>query len=240
MIYRYSAISTAHFCLTKFKKQYILGEKEPGPKNSNFVFGTAMHLAISAYFKEYTDAVTTFNMYWGTLNPDEYSWDRYNYAELAEIGRELLRKWADRHAKNYNPLHIEKKIEFNLNGYTMQGTPDFIGAYKNKLSIVDWKTSASQFDRRKGLVDGQTWLYVHAVKQIYGIDIEQVVYAPFVKYGATVQTPIVIEVTKDKLTDMLNNATLVIKDLEARTEWPRNEQNCLRCSFFIDCYKETK
>lgn len=240
VIYRYSAISTAHFCLTKFRKQYILGEVAEGPKNSNFVFGTAMHLAISSYFKDYADAVSTFKMYWNSIKPDDYSWDRYGYSDLLEIGTTLLRKWEERHAKNYNPLHVEKKLDFTLNSYSMQGTPDFIGAYKNKISVVDWKTSASTFDKRKGLIDGQMWLYVHAAKEVYNIDIEQIVYAPFVKYGAIVQTPIVIEVTKDKLTSMLNNATLVIKDLEARTEWPRNEQNCLRCEFFSGCYQETK
>lgn len=237
MVYRYSMINTASFCPTKFKLSYIELLKEYETEPSHFIFGTSIHSAIQAHF-EGEDAVEVFEFFWATIKEELYTWERYKYAELKEIGITLLTKWVKTHAKNYRPLHVEKEISFKLNGFDMTGKPDFIGYYKDKLSVVDWKTSNSQFDKRKGQVDGQTWIYVHGAKQAHNLNIEQVVYAPLVKYGATVQNPIVIPVTENKLTSMLDNATLVMRDLSTRTEWSRNEGNCLRCGFYEKCYSK--
>lgn len=241
MIFRYSMLNTDDTCQVKTKLQYIDLVPEPGLRNANYVFGTAMHLALEEHF-EGGDPQATFNMFWGSIKPEEYDWEgRYNYASYAEIGAELLRKWLKVHAKDYEPLYVEKQIEFTVgNIFTFTGKPDFIGRYRGNLSVVDWKTSAQTFDKRKGIVDGQTWLYAYAAKQKYDLDIEQVVYSPFIKYEARVQNPIVIPVTKAKLDDMLGQAYLKAKAIANRTEWIRNSQSCLRCPYFTHCYPEAK
>lgn len=238
LTFRYSMINTAHFCLKKADLQYIQGIKTDLPDNPNLAFGSAIHASIEAHFSN-GDAAKTFRMFWSSLDARTFDWtqSRFGYDELGVIGDTLIRKWLKSHAEHYKALHVEHQMQFEVNGFKVSGKPDFIGYYKDKLSLVDWKTSAYNYDKRKALVDGQTWIYVEGAKQTLGLDIEQVVYSPFVKNGASVQNPIVVPVTQEKLKSMLDNATLVMRDLSTREEFPRNEQNCLRCEYFGVCYE---
>lgn len=239
MKYRYSAVQTALYCLEKYNKVYIQGLKAEGPSPDHFVFGTGIHLIPQTYFNG-DDPIEVFQMYWRSIDPDKYTWTRYTYEEHAKIGEELARKWLKGHAKHYKPLHIERSIDFNINGCEFTGTPDFVGFYKGIKVIVDWKTSAQPYDKNKAYVDSQLWVYREGVKQVHGFEAEDLVYSPFVKYGAVVQNPIVIPWTLEKQKKMLDNVTLVVRDLQSRSQFPRNEQNCLRCEFMKTCYPEVK
>lgn len=238
MKFRYSALDTAHFCNLKYKLRYVDNIPAPGlPQGDTLLFGTAMHLVMETHF-DGGDALEMFKSFWKSVDVDKYSWGRYSYDDLRKIGEEFTRKWLKSHAEYYKPIHVEQDMEFQLNGFTVTGKPDFVGYYRDKLSIVDWKTSASDFPKQKALINSQMWIYVHGVKQIYNLGIEQVVYAPLIKYGAKIQTPIVTKVTPAKLKNMLDNATMLMRDLSTRTEFPRNERNCLGCEYFNVCNKE--
>lgn len=238
MVFRYSMLNSAHFCLTKAKIQYLDKIPEPGLKSPYLIFGTAVHLGIENYLQG-EDGLGIFSLFWEGLNKDEYDWKmgRDGYDSLKAIGEELLRKWEKSHLKHYEVMHTELPVKGIINGFTVTGTVDFVGKYKGVLSIGDWKTSQGPYDKRKSLVDSQMWIYAELLRQQYDIQVEQLVYAPFVKYNAVVQTPIVTQWTARKSKAMLDNATMVMRDLSTRTEWPKNEQNCLRCNYFPVCYE---
>lgn len=241
IIFRYSMLNTAHFCLTKAKLQYLDKIPEPGLRGAYFAFGTGLHLGLEN-FVQGEDGAEIFRLFWKNLKVGEYDWkfSRDSYDTLGSIADELLRKFEKGHLKHYDALHTELPLRGTINGFTVTGTADFVGLYKGVLSIVDWKTSQSQYDKRKGQVDAQMWIYAELLKQQYGLEVKQLVYSPFVKYGSVVQTPIAIPYTTIKAKSMLDNATLVMRDLNGRVEWPRNEQNCLRCNYYPVCYKEDK
>lgn len=239
--FRYSTLNTAEFCPEKFRLMVLEGKEEPGKKSAHFVIGTALHTAIHSHF-DGGNMLDTFNMFWGSINPQEYDWStsRQKYDEVGEMGSEWCRKWLKAHAHKYEPLHVEKAISWTLGKYSMSGTPDFVGYYSGKLSIVDWKTSAQDFDKRKGWTDLQMWLYAYAVELVYGLKVEQIVYAPFVKYGAKIQTPICFPVTKEKMSLMLEAAIVkmnVIETYMSQNMWPKHTNNCLRCPFITTCYR---
>lgn len=256
LTFRYSMIGAAHFCLEKANLQYIQKIPVPGKQSALLAFGSAFHIIPETYF-DGEDPIAAFRMYWSSIDPDTLDWtkSRQKYDELGQIGEELARKWLKAHAKHYKPYHvvskidteankiewmplIEREVTFRLNNFKLTGKPDFIGYYKDVLSIVDWKTSGSDFDKNRVHTDSQMWLYVHAAKQVYDLNIEQIVYAPFVKYQAKVQNPVCLEVTQGKLKKMLDNCTLVMQNLSTNKEFPRNESNCLRCEYLNYCYKE--
>lgn len=239
MKYRYSSIQTAQYCLEKYNKVHIQGLKVPGPEQDHFVFGTGVHLIPQTYF-EGGDPVETFKMYWRSIDPDKVQWNRYTYEEQGKMGEEFARKWLKSHAKHYKPKYVEEPIEFSIAGVTFTGTPDFVGYYKDQAVIVDWKTTANAYSPNKALVDSQLWLYREGVKQAHGFEADALVYAPFIKYGAVVQTPIVIPYTFCKAKSMIDNVMITVRDLQSRTEFPRNEGNCLRCEFLKTCFPEAK
>lgn len=251
LLFRYSTLKTAEFCPLKFKYQEVDGIPEPGPRSINLAFGTAIHAAIEAHFSD-LDAVEVFKLSWAKIDPKEHddTYSRQGHVELALTGEEILRKWVKLHAKKYEPLHLEKELLFKiyknkdpkeLSFFEMKGTVDFIGKYNGKLSIVDWKTSATDFDKNKPLYDLQLWLYAHAVEQILNLKVEQIVYSPFVKYGAKVQTPVCYSVTEEKMQEMLKIACIKMQEIVSwisRDSWPRNTSNCSRCPFFKRCYEK--
>lgn len=237
MKFRYSSISTFQDCPQRFKLQYLDLVPQPGPESGDLIFGTAIHAAIKVAF-EGDDPVAFFEMYWGSVDPSKYRWTRYDHKALFDVGCKLLSKWHRLHFRHYTPTHVEHTVSFSYAGVDFEGTPDFIGLYKGVLSVVDWKTSASDYDKRKALVDAQTWLYVHAARVVHGLETKQVVYAPLVKYGEKVQNPICVPVTETKLKSMLDNAVMVCRDISTRTDWPRNGRNCLYCPYYEHCYKD--
>jgi hypothetical protein len=235
MIYRYSAINCAYFCEKKYELQYVLGLGEPA-NSLDMAFGTAVHAAINAYF-EGGDAVACFTMAWGMINPGGYSKSRFDYAQLKDIGEIMLTKWVRSHAKKYVPQYIEQKVSFNINGHPFIGTPDFIGTLDGQVVLADWQTSGYRYDKRAPIIQEQLWVYAEACKQNYGFYPEALVYAVFVKDGASIQNPIVFPFDLKKHKKMLDNVTLVVSSLESRKEFVMNKSNCMRCSFVGHCYK---
>ena len=236
MVFRYSAINQAYRCLKAYEKSYLLGHK-PDEDSIDMAFGTAVHAGIAGHF-EGASAIDTFAMTWGLSANQDFAKARYSFGELMEIGQNLLSKWERLHAHHYEPIHVEERLKFNIGQFKIEGTPDFVGNYKGVLSVVDWKTSGSDYDKRMPNVDEQLWIYVEACRQVYGLDIKQIVYAPFVKYGPKVQTPIVMQVTNEKLKKQIDNVKLMLEDLSTRAVFPMNKGQCLRCSFYSQCYKE--
>lgn len=245
IVFRYSTLKTAEFCPEKYRLMEIEEVKEPGIPNIALAFGSALHAGIEAHLEGLDDAIPIFKAFWSKLDPKAYDikYSRFDFNELEEVGQELLRKWVDRHAKHYKPLFLEKTLEFTIGNFSLKGTVDFIGYYKDKLTIVDWKTSAYEFPKKKILCDMQLWLYVHAVKQKLDLNIEQVLYAPFIKNTQSIQTPIIEPVTENKLKLMLELADVkmeqVMRYIETK-KWPKNTDNCLRCPFFDTCYEVKK
>lgn len=240
MKFRNSSLAAAEFCPTKFKLQYLDEMPEPGLLSPDLTFGTAIHLAVQFYFMG-SDPEEVFETYWKSLDTSKYDWEssRLGYNDLFSRGLELMRKWRDRHAHKYVPLHVEKPLEFKIGDFTFTGKPDFIGYYEDKLVLCDFKTSAASIDKRRPRVDPQMWIYVEAALQCYGIAIPYIMYAPFIKNDARVQNPIIFEVEKNILDEQISNVTIKCIELVKREKsglWPRNSQNCLRCKFFEHCY----
>lgn len=243
--FRHSTLKIAEFCPEKYRLQEIEGFKEPGLPNIALIFGTSIHSAIEAHFEGLEDASTVFSSCWKAVDSTKHNmlYSRYKFDELETVGQELLRKWVKLHSPHYEARHLEKHVTFRVNDYDMSGTIDFIGMYKGKLSIVDWKTSATDFNKKKIISDMQLWLYAHAARTVLGLPIEQVVYAPFIKNSIKIQTPIVEPVTDAKINLMLKTATDKMDQIMGfiRTNtWPKNTDNCLKCAFFSHCYGESK
>lgn len=237
--YRYSAIDTAYSCLQKYKYIYVDGIKSP--TTLDMAFGTGMHLVPQCYF-EGEDPVATFNMYWdsvkGLYEANRFTWDQYK-----AMGEIFTSRWIRLHAKNYKAIDSEKSLSVDFEGGRLSGTPDLIGYYKDKLSVVDFKTSSYEYPRAKLEINEQMYIYAYMANITYGLNITHLVYNVFVKNPEPRIQTIEIELTQPKLKSMISNVALMVKDLGTRDNFPRNRNNCImgkdyKCSFFERCYSE--
>jgi hypothetical protein len=231
--FRYSSVSCAHECLRKFKLIYVDG-LETDSNSIDLEFGTALHLGLKAHF-DGEDPLMTFNMYWQSVESKNLRTSRLNWQQLYVLGQDFITRFVRLHSKKFKALKTEESFEIELAGEVVTGTIDFVGHYDGVPSIFDWKTSASRYKHSKLQKNEQLWLYAHAAKKAWGFNAEQVGYKVFVKGEESIQT-ILHPITEIKMENMINNFEVMIKDLAARKQFPRNP-NCW-CPFPEKCYGE--
>lgn len=231
-MYRYSEIDTAHHCLEKYRRIYLAREQEPGDK-TNLRFGSAIHLAIESHFKN-EDPMLTFNTYWNVYKQDANSMNEWT--KLKNLGEILIARWVKLHAKNYVKGWIEKTIQGQIGKFMFTGMPDFVGEYKGKRSVVDFKTASKEYSDKKIQSNEQLYIYSELVKQFYNYDVEQIVYCILIKYPEPrIQTKTFL-LTEEKKKAILDNVETVVEDLSKRTKFPKNPRSCEGCGFFERCY----
>lgn len=238
-MYRYSAINTAYTCYLKYKLIYLDGEKAE-IDSADMQFGTAMHTAIHAHFLK-QDPEDSFNFYWSIQKDKPLKYTRYNWEQLREQGLKFISRWVRLHAKKYEPFKVEEKITTSLSGFIFQGTPDYAGLYEGVPTIVDFKTSAREYDKKKIITNEQMYLYAQMVKQAYNYDVKQLAYVVFIKGDEPrIQTNIKIDLDPRILDNSLKNVEMMCRDLEKRTEFPQNKNSCGYCEFYNKCFPEAK
>lgn len=234
IIFHYSAIDTAYQCLEKYRLRHI--EQIPMEVESGDMhFGTAMHLAMSAYF-EGLDPESVFLRYWDSIVNKELRYTVFDWAKLRDKGLVFISRWVRLHAKKYEPFKVEERMKIKLNGFNVEGTADFIGLYEGIPSIVDFKAYLKILDKTKIITNEQMYLYAHMSKEFFGYEIKQIAYVGFVKLEDRIQTNLKIELTPAKTKSMLDNVTLMMRDLSTRKEFPKNRNSCQYCEYFNRCY----
>lgn len=236
--FRYSAIDTAHKCLTKYKLQYLDGVQSGGAPSIDLEFGTALHASLNACL-EGDDGVAIFNMYWDTLKDKQMVQSRFDWASLASLGEVFVGRFKKLHAPHFKPTLMEQKLVGDIGGYAIEGTPDFVGEYKGVMSVVDFKTSNQAYHREKAIVNEQMPIYAHLAKQVLGVEAKQLVYIVFIKPERRIQV-IVQELHKNLFDAAIRNAILMCADLKQRKEFPKNPNSCMmgayKCGFFAKCH----
>lgn len=236
----YSMLNTANYCYRKYKYLFIDQLKPTIPKSIDLEFGTAIHTAIEAAF-EGEDALEVFTTYWDSVNPKEVTSNRYNWKALKEIGEILIPRFVDRHLKYFKPEIIEERMYGELEGIPIEGTADFIGRYKGRISLVDFKTSNYAYPKHKISINEQMFLYSELYRQNYGKLPTQIVYIVFCKAQKRIQT-ITLKLEESKLLEMIHNVKEMCKDIKTRSLFPANRTSCMmgqsKCEFFDHCYPE--
>lgn len=225
MIFRYSTLSDAYECLKKYELKHVL-KTVPNETSLDMEFGTAIHAGIKNHF-EGGNAVDTFNAHMNSLTAGLKA-SRYSPGELSELGHKFMTRFVNKYADQFTPIQFEKTISMPLEKSTYQGTLDMLAMYEGKVTLVDWKSSAFPYKIDKIYTNEQIYGYAALAEAEFGIQIEQIMYFVFVKSTGNIQSNICIPLTSEKLNSMIDNIKMTIRDLEKRTEFPRNP-NCKYC-----------
>lgn len=233
-----SAISTALQCAYKYKLVYV-DRIKPKEENTDFAFGTAMHLAIEHILKG-EEGNDIFQMYWNLYEHKDLSNNRFPWSKLNELGNEFLRKFKKMHAKKYEPLLVEKRLYAEYDGVQFEGTPDFIGNFEKRLSLRDFKTSAYNYPKEKSLIAVQLYLYAYLMKQTLGQYPKTLGYDVFSKSTGSIQI-LTWDFEEDQMKKMLDSLVYYCKVLDRDRHYVKNPYSCIigarRCEFFERCWK---
>lgn len=203
-------------CNMKFKHDYL--DHPDRTKESNALkFGSALHLAFKEHY-EGNSALDTFNMYWNSIKGLETD-ERFSWEQLHDLANtSFIPNFIKLHSKKITPVLAELGIQIPFMGkHTMSGTIDLVCEIDGKLTILDYKTSASVYKKDKILKNPQMYMYAYMYYKFYGILPEQIMYKVFVKYDGRIQT-ITEDLTLDKLNSVISNVEVICKDILHRLE----------------------
>jgi ATP-dependent exoDNAse (exonuclease V) beta subunit len=214
-------------CPAKFKAQYI-DHSVPHSESYALKFGSALHLAFKSHFED-GNAIETFKMYWGSVKDTLPDLERYTWDDLGQMAtKTFIPNFIKLHAKKIQFPILEDMVEMPfLGSHTLQGTFDVACQYEDKLTILDYKTSSSEYKKDKILRNPQMYIYAKLYEYKYGELPEQLVYKVFVKQDQRIQT-LKLDVDKARVDKVMSNVETIAKDMLYRIEsgnWYCNHNN---------------
>lgn len=238
--YSFSQIQAAYKCLKYFKLLYVDRLGLPGPHSGDMAFGTAIHAGIQASL-EGEDPQAIFRVFWESEKDKERRYGRFDWESLKNQGEILLSKFQRTHAKRFKIFKMEERVFSTIDGVRLEGTPDFVGEFDGKPSIVDFKTAAYRYSPDKLICNEQMPLYAEMVKREWAYNAENLVYFPLIKGDPpSIQNAVILPISKVDVAGTVKNVLSVCRELDTRTEWHQNRAGCLmgtnRCDFWNTCH----
>jgi len=244
----YSAFSSAVRCLREFKLAYIDRLDLEQPDQGDLIFGTTVHAAINAALRG-KDGEQVFDGLWETYRGADVAYGRFCWEELSRIGSTFLAKFTKFHLKHYDLQSAETRMYGVYSGIRIEGTPDFIGSYKGRRALRDFKTSSRNYEKEKSLVALQLHLYAELARQ-NGFDYPATLgYTMLNKAVGSIQD-LTWEFDLQGHTQILEQFRLYIDSLMSGVTalglqntdmYPQNPNACLfprRCKFFDVCHNK--
>ncbi|WP_248483246.1 PD-(D/E)XK nuclease family protein [Tepidibacter aestuarii] len=138
-----SSVDTYDTCRLKFKKIYIDNIKW---SNDNQNFGSEFHLLAQRYYIGIDE---------------ELNQGREDYILFNNLKKFLKRE---------KDMYPEYNIKYKDDEISLLAKVDLIKIEKGKITIYDWKTNKSKFDRSKMEKSYQTKIYLHNVAEKFDVN----------------------------------------------------------------------
>ncbi len=235
----YSYYSLAVQCLQRYKYVVLDKIKPEGVESGDLAFGSALHFAINGILLG-DDGEELFRIYWASYRMKDLVYSRFKWEELRELGLNFCAKFKRLHAPKYEIVSAEVRLKADYEGLKLEGTPDFLGKYKDKISLRDFKTAGYNYMPEKQQIALQLNFYAYLVLQNKLVDrIDTLGYTVFNKGTSSIQ-----DMTWDFDENVMNNLLKDMKEYcvmtENQTQHPKNPNACLmgknKCEFFENCW----
>ena len=229
----YSRINRYLTCPEQYRLYYVESLRLRVP-NASLVFGSIVHVALAEFFREGVDPAHTLAREWGTVRGVELHYNkRESWEELGEKGRKLLQKFLAEEAPKIQRVYgVEKKFELAVPSTDLPfiGAVDLIAIVGGQLTIIDFKTAASDYDDHETALSDQLTAYWLADPTA-----ERVAYCVFTK---TKDPGIQWHFGKRGPADLqqfLLKLRFVLDDITAGKFYKRPGKHCRYCDFLPVC-----
>ena len=189
-LWSWSRINTYLTDKYEYYLKYILREKEDRLNGIYAVSGGHCHDVIEAFYQgeiKYDEMLGKYEDLLFTMNLSELKYDRNDAEKNEKIANKYencIKHFFSNHKIITAPSRIEQFITVKLSDdIYCQGYIDFMfiddyidenGENKKRVRVVDWKTSTKYTGKKIDAECGQLVLYAEAVRQTFGLDIEQI------------------------------------------------------------------
>ncbi len=235
--FTYSNYSALRRCGRYFK--YSVVDKLPQPPQTHFEFGSAMHAGMHTLLIEHDveSAQDVFEAYWSSSHSKlDFKGERHSADALADMGVKFIANFHRRLGKDMKLIVAEQRMKSDFT-IPCEGTPDALVEWGGKNILLDYKTSAYNYDPIKTDISLQLNLYAWLLEQ-NGYKVDAMCYLVFNKGTGSIQTPHIAQYDSKKALDMIGEAVQVW--LREQGHYERNPNSCIIgkqvCPFAKECW----
>lgn len=236
----YSNFSVLRQCGQKYRLKVIEKIPEGGP-NVAMEFGTAMHAALNNALedKDPETAMMVFSMLWEKVAPTlDFKGQRHDANAHLEMGVRFIGNFTRKYATKMRLITGEKRLYAPVTEtISVEGTPDALVEWNGEYVLLDFKTSAYNYEAEKSACSLQLNLYAHLL-EASGLTVNKLCYFVFSKATGSTQTPLLVEYDRKKAVPMIMDMLAYAERNAGYHE--KNPNACVMgknvCGYFSRCY----
>lgn len=229
----FSRINRYLTCPEQYRLYYV-ERLRPRIVPAAMVFGALMHVALADFFREGVIPAETFLREWANLKDIELRYGkRESWGDLKEKGEKLLQRFVAEELPKIRKVYgVEKKFELAVTTMDLPfiGAVDLIAQVDDQMTIVDFKTAATDYDDHEAALSDQLtayWLADPTADRVAYCVLtktkEPMIQWHFAKRGAT------------DLQEFLTKVRLVFDDIAGGKFYKRPGKHCRYCDFLPVC-----
>lgn len=234
----YSRINRYLTCPEQYRL-YYLERLRPKVESAGLVFGGRIHLALADLFRSGVDPIDTFQKDWESLKDVELRYGkRESWLDLKGKGAKLLEKFLKAEAPKIQQIHsVEKKFELRITLLELPfvGIADLVAQVNGLKTVVDFKTSGSDYDDHEVVLSDQLTAYWLADPEA-----ERVAYCVLVKNKEPKIEWHFAERDAERLAEYLAKVQIVSEDIAVGKFYKRPGKHCSYCDFLPVCLGDKK
>ena len=234
----YSRINRYLLCPEQYRL-YYLERLRPKVESAGLVFGARVHLALADLFRSGVDPVDTFQKDWESLKEVELRYGkRESWQDLQGKGAKLLEKFLKAEAPKIQQIQsVEKKFELRITLLTLPfvGIADLVAQVDGQKTVVDFKTSGSDYDNHEVVLSDQLTAYWLADPEA-----KRVAFCVLVKTKEPKIEWHFAERDAERLAEYLAKVQIVSADIASGKFYKRPGKHCSYCDFLPVCLGDEK
>lgn len=208
-------------------------------ENANLAFGSVIHFALAEYFRRKADAVATFKREWQALRDIELRYSRkQSWQGLNEKGVRLLETFCRYEAEKISKvISVETAFEFSLSNLSAPfiGTIDLIAEIEGKRTIVEFKTSVTDYEDHEVAMMDQLSAYTLAEPDAgqLAVCVLTKTATPQIEWHKTHRAP-------EQVLEYLEKVEIVVGQIDQQIFYKRPGKWCRQCEFLPVCLGDSQ
>ena len=234
----YSRVNRYLTCPEQYRL-YYLERLRPKVESAGLVFGARIHLALADLFRSGVDPVDTFQKDWESLKDVELHYNKLeSWEKLKETGVRLLEQFLKAEAPKIRQIEsVEKKFELRVTLLELPfvGVADLVAQVVGLKTVVDFKTSNSDYDDHEVVLSDQLTAYWLADPEA-----QKVALCVLIKTKEPKIEWHFAERDAGRLAEYLAKVQIVSGDIAAGKFYKRPGKWCSYCDFLPVCLGDEK
>lgn len=228
----HSRIAKYLHCPEQYRLYYVEGLR-PRKPNAGMVFGQVIHQALSGLFQSGEDPVVLFERLWGEVESVDLDYGRDSWDRLLATGRLVLRQFVEKELPKLDTIGPSEKpfrLMVTSLGLPFVGVIDLVAGYRQKQTVIDFKTAAAAYQPHEVALSDQLTAY-----QLAEPEAEQSALCVLVKTKEPRIDWYLSDRKPNQVIEYLAKVEHVAREISAGRFYKRPGRWCSYCDFLPVC-----